>query len=188
MTQGNTYLIKALNNYPYDLEEAVESLNYALSYEPKNPQALCLMGQIEADVYKNYESAIAYYQEAMEEDIHAIYIYPHFLLALIWNEDYKEAEKLADFALTVKAVDKAVIYARKVYLLECLQEYKKALETIKIAKKHAYNDSFVNYLDEFKKRIKSKMPKKAKKKSKKKKTKKTEPEPTKRKWFWNRKY
>ena len=154
MIQGNQYLIKALDNYPYNLEEAVESLNYALSYEPKNPHALCLMGRIEEEIYKNYEVAISYYQEALEEDVNAFFVYPHYLFALILNEDYAQAHKLIEFALTVKASDKAVIYARKVYLLECERKYIEALEVIKIAKMHTYNDSFINYLDEFKKRIK----------------------------------
>lgn len=187
MKHNNPYIIKALDNYPYNLEETVESLNYALSYEPNNPQALCLQGRIEADVFQNYEAAIGFYQEAMEEDIHATFVYPFYLHALIWNTDYEQAHKLIEFALTVKAVDKGVIYARKIAVLECEGEYKQALEVIKTAKKYAYNDSFMDFLDEFKKRIKSKMPKKVKKKSKKKKAKKTEPELVKRKWFWIRK-
>jgi tetratricopeptide (TPR) repeat protein len=174
MKQNNPYLIKALNNYPWNLEEAVESLNYALSYEPNDPQALCLQGRIEVDVYQNYEAAIGYYQEALEEDIHATFLYPHYLYALIWNEDYEQAEKLADFALTVKSVDKAVIYARKALIKECKTEYKKALKLMKEAKRHTYNDGFIYHLDEMKKRIKSKVPKAKKEgKNKTKKKKKT---------------
>ena len=187
MNTGNQYLIKALDNYPYNLEEAVESLNYALSYEPKNPHGLCLMGRIEADTYSNYDAAIGYYQEALEEDVNAFFVYPHYLFALIWNEDYAKAHTLIEFALTVKGSDKAVIYARKVYALECERKYKEALEVIKIAKECTYNEGYMSYLNDEKKRIKSKMPKKKKPKNKKKQVETPAPEPKKRKWFWKRK-
>lgn len=39
------YIFQALDAYPYNLEETVESLNYALSYDDKNAVALCLMGE-----------------------------------------------------------------------------------------------------------------------------------------------
>ncbi len=37
MEQLNTYLIKAIENYPYDLEATVESLQYAYSVDDKSP-------------------------------------------------------------------------------------------------------------------------------------------------------
>ena len=63
------YLFQALDAYPYNLEEAVESLNYALSYDDKNPIALCLMGQIYAENLRNYEEAKEYYQQALAADM-----------------------------------------------------------------------------------------------------------------------
>ena len=35
-TLTNNYIFKALENYPYDLEEVMEALNYALSADDKN--------------------------------------------------------------------------------------------------------------------------------------------------------
>jgi uncharacterized protein YfaS (alpha-2-macroglobulin family) len=43
------YLFQALDNYPYSLQETVESLDYALSYDEKNTTALCLYARIEAE-------------------------------------------------------------------------------------------------------------------------------------------
>ena len=43
---ANNYLFKALDAYPYDLEETIEALTYALSYDEKNTVALCLMGRV----------------------------------------------------------------------------------------------------------------------------------------------
>jgi len=162
------YLFQALDAYPYNLEEAVESLNYALSYDDNNPIALCLMGQIYAENLKNYETAKEYYQQALAEDMYALDVYPNYISVLLWNEDYDEAEKLIDFALTLKGTDKAVLYVLKGILLEQKKDYKKAIKVLKIAKEYAYNNYFISHIEGEEKRIKDKMPKKKKKKKKKK--------------------
>jgi hypothetical protein len=52
-TLVNNYIFKALDNYPYYLDEVMESLNYALSYDNKNTMALTLMGKVHAEkLYK----------------------------------------------------------------------------------------------------------------------------------------
>ncbi|MDH7447740.1 tetratricopeptide repeat protein [Aquimarina sp. 2201CG14-23] len=160
------YLFQALDAYPYNLEEAVESLNYALSYDEKNPIALCLMGQIYAENLRNYETAKEYYQQALAEDMYSLDVYPKYINVLLWNEDYEEAEKLIDFALTLKGTDKAVLYLKKGILYEQKKEYKKALKVLKTAKEHTYNNYFISDIEGDEKRIKDKMPKKKKKENK----------------------
>ncbi|MAQ75714.1 MAG: hypothetical protein CL613_05210 [Aquimarina sp.] len=160
------YLFQALDAYPYDLEEAVESLNYALSYDQNNATALGLMGEIYAEQLKNYEAAKEYYQKALAADIFAVNIYPKYINVLLWNEDYAEAEKLIDYALTVKGTDKGILYVKKAIYFEQKRAYKKALKCLKLAKSYAYNNYFINDLKEEETRIKDKMPKKKKDKKK----------------------
>jgi hypothetical protein len=95
------YLFQAMDNYPYSLEETIESLDYAFSYDSKNTMVLCLYGRIQAEQLWNYEEAKNYFQEALTVNIHALEVYPHYIQTLILNEDYQEAEKLSDFALTI---------------------------------------------------------------------------------------
>ena len=168
MEHYNTYLVKALEAYPYDLEEAIESLNYALSYEPNNAMALSLFGRVYMDIYEDFETAIQYFETALAENVNLTAMYTHYTMALIHNEDYDKAKTFIKFALTVKSSDKGLLYARLVLIYECLQDYKTALKMVKKAEKHSYNDSFMTYLNEFKKRIKQKMPTKKTTKTKKK--------------------
>lgn len=46
MKSIDKYLFQAMDNYPYCLEETIESLDYALSYDDKNVTALCLYARI----------------------------------------------------------------------------------------------------------------------------------------------
>lgn len=156
------YLFQAMDAYPYDLEVVVESLNYALSYDEKNPIALGLMGQIHAEKLKDYETAKEYYQQALAENIHAFDVYPHYINVLLWNEDYDEARKLIDFAFTIKGIDKAVLYLKKTILFEQKKAYKKALKCLKNARENTYNNHFINDIEAEEKRIKDKMKQKSK--------------------------
>ena len=171
-TLANNYIFKALDAYPYDLEEAIEALTYALSYDEKNTVALCLMGRLHAEKLLDYEKAKEYFSEALAENINAIGVYLPYVDVLLWNEDLQEAEKLIDFALTIKGSDKAVLYTKKACLYEQKQEYKKALQFLKQAKKFNYNSGFLFVIKEEKERIKGKLPKKKAKSKQKQKNKK----------------
>ncbi len=168
----SNYVLKAIDAYPYELEQTVENLNYALSYESDNAYALYLMGRLQAEQFGDYEKAKQYYAEALANKMDFHKVYSHYILVLIWNEDFEEAQKLIDFALTVKGVYKSEIHLFQGYVFECLQNYKKALKALKLAKKLGYSNSFISFIDSEIKRIKNKIKPKQKKKSKRKKKKK----------------
>lgn len=128
---SDKYLFQALDNYPYSLIETIESLDYALSYNDKNTATLCLYGRVQAEQLQDYETAKRYFQEALAVNIDAVSVYPFYIDTLILNEDYAEAIKLIEFALTIKGVDKVAILLKKVFLLEKQREIKLALQLMK---------------------------------------------------------
>nr|WP_199003182.1 hypothetical protein [Flavobacterium sp. ASV13] len=170
MKTTDKYLFQALDNYPFWLEGTIESLDYAFSYDDKNTMVLCLYGRIQAEQLMNYEEAKSYFQQALSINIHALEVYPYYLKTLILNEDYEEAQKLIDFALTVKGINKSEIYIKKAILLEAQSEFKKALKEIKNAKLHSLQFNYESDISDIEKRIENKidlLKKKKKKKSKK---------------------
>lgn len=170
--ENNIYLIKAMDAYPYNLEEAVESLNYALSVDPKSPMALSLMGRLYMDFYNDYTQAVEYFEAALAEDVQAVHMYAYYLNALILKEDYAKALRFIKFALSVHAADKALIYMFKAAIHEGQKEYKKAISTLEKARVHSMNNDFICYLDRFESRLKGKETRaKARKKAKKEKEK-----------------
>lgn len=151
------YLFQAMDNYPYSLEETIESLEYAFSYDAKNTMVLCLYGRIQAEQLMNYEEAKLYFQEALTVNIHALEVYPHYLQTLILNEDYNEAQKLIDFALTIKGINKSDIYIKKAILLEKQHQFKNALKEIRNAKLYTLQFAFDSDITEVEKRIQGKI-------------------------------
>lgn len=162
----NTYLFKALDAYPYELEEAIEALNYALSFEPENAKALCLLARVYTEQLGDYSAAKSCYEKAMSSQMEMPSIYPDFIRLLLVNEDYEQAQRLIDFALTVKGTDKATLHLLQGQLYEGLGQLTSALSALKRSKTFAYNNDFVRFADEEIQRVKNKLPKKGRKKKK----------------------
>ncbi len=171
METTNIYLFKALDAYPYNLQEAVESLNYALSYDPENSQALYLMAKIHAYQLEDYETAKHYFEATIASNMDLANVYPDYAYTLVCNEDYDEAQKLLDHAMKVKASDKSWLYWTQGQLLEAQGSFKKAVKTFRKAKKASRNSFFASFFEGEAKRVAGKLPKKKARKAKNKKKK-----------------
>ncbi|UKB83744.1 hypothetical protein LF887_22500 [Chryseobacterium sp. MEBOG06] len=163
------YYFEALDNYPYSLPDCLEALNYALSYDPEDTDSLCLMGRIYSEMLIDYEKAKLYFQEAMQCNMANLNTPQYYIKCLLDNEDLEEAEKLIEYSLGIKGIDRCRILTHHSLLFEIRLDYKKALEPLKKAKTFAYDQEMLDFLKNREKFVKEKMPKKKKKRNKKKK-------------------
>ncbi len=74
---------------------------------------------------------------------------------LLLNEDFDEAAKLIDFALTIKGINKMAILLKKVQWLERQADIKGALKLLKEVKLASIANDFYE-IDEVEKRLKAK--------------------------------
>ncbi|SFU38528.1 hypothetical protein SAMN05216480_102131 [Pustulibacterium marinum] len=173
MTSIDKYLFQAMDSYPYSLEETLESLDYALSYDENNTMALCLYGRLYSEQLQKFDIAKSYFQKALSIDIQALEVYPYYIEALLFNEDYEEADTLIEFALKIKGINKIEIKLKEVLLHEMQQDLLKALELAKLLKLYVFNSEWNTVIEETEKRLKQKKkilfgePKKKKKEKKK---------------------
>lgn len=144
----NTYLFRAIEAYPYELERAIEALNYALSYEPDNVKALCLMARVHDEQLGDKETAKEFYQKAIASNIDNPDIYPDYIRLVVNNGDYAEAETLIEFAMRFEGTAKANIKLVQASLFEATQEFDKAEEALQEAKMIALNNDFLSYVDD----------------------------------------
>jgi tetratricopeptide (TPR) repeat protein len=109
----NKYYFQALDNFPYNLEETMQALNYALSYDDHNAESLCLLGRVYSEMLQDYETAKSYFEEAMQVKLDSVSTPLFYIDCLLNNEDYEEAKKLIDYAEKIKGIDKSRILYRK---------------------------------------------------------------------------
>jgi len=154
---NDIYLFKALDNYPYNIPESIESLNYALSYDPENPLALALLGQIYSEQLFKYDEAIDIFERALANDVYAISVYEPYIQLLIKLEQFEKALQLIKFALSIKGIDKGNILYLQCQVLEVKREYKHIKNVMKEAKLYSYSQHNIDLLNEMKTRIKLKL-------------------------------
>ena len=143
----NLYLFKAMEAYPWELEKAVEALQYALSYEPNNVTALCLMAKIHSEQLSDFETAKSYFERAIAIDISEVKIYPDYIRTLLQNHDFTEAQKVIDFAITLKGASKGGLQLLRGQLLENLQEFTQAEIALKEARNEGLNNDFIEFVE-----------------------------------------
>jgi tetratricopeptide (TPR) repeat protein len=158
------YYFEALDNYPYSLPDCLEALNYALSYDPEDADSLCLMGRIYSEMLDDYEKAKLYFEEAMQCDVTNLNTPKYYIKCLLDNEDFQEAEKLINYSLKIKGIDRSTLWFCRALLSEMRGSFVNALKFLTEAEKFCYTSQSLDFMKSRKKFIKSKMPKKSKKK------------------------
>ncbi len=93
LTLADQYYIKAIDNYPYNLEESVENLNYALSYAKDHAGVNCLMGRFYFEQLKDLETAEYYFQNALASDLNHLETFVWYAMLLIQIRNYRFALK-----------------------------------------------------------------------------------------------
>ncbi|MEZ4777947.1 MAG: hypothetical protein R2786_01025 [Flavobacteriaceae bacterium] len=146
-TTINLYLAKAIAAYPYELQKAVEALNYALSYEPENVKALCLMAKVYSEQFSDPNTAKTYFEAAIAANLDFAEIYPDYINMLLRNDDFEAAQKVIDFAKNVKGADRAGIQLLQGQLFEMVLEFEKAEEAYKEALMLGMNEGFIEYVE-----------------------------------------
>ncbi|MBL4662902.1 MAG: hypothetical protein JKY22_04955 [Flavobacteriaceae bacterium] len=175
LTTADNYYLKAkaaCGDYSSDWGEACEASNYALSYDENHGASLCLLGEIYAKHLSQFDKAYECFDRLIATNINYVEVYPLYAKYLIWGDEIKRAEKLVEFALSIKAIDESQLHWLSAYIEETKGNYKKSLKYLKKAKTLTYNEYYFGFMEDEEQRIKKKIkllkPKKKSKSSRKK--------------------
>ena len=145
ITLADQYYLKAKDAYPYSMNEVLENLNYALSYDDIHPQANCLMGMVQMFQLKNYVKAAESFDMSLMHDGAYIETIKHYALLKIWTGDHRGANKLITYGLKVPGMDTSVLY----YFLGIQQEINGNLRSAKQLYRQAVIMSTDSYKSSF---------------------------------------
>ena len=165
---SNKYYLQALEAYPYDLTEVLESLSYALSYEYDHAGAHCLLGRLNMEQLKQFEKAEYHFEQALISDTNYTTTYMYYSKLLILLNEYEKAEKLIKHSYTIKGINLTAMQYQEGLLYEYRKNLVAARKLMKLAYNNSCNEDERNYIKKELERVKNKMSITKTKKSKKK--------------------
>ncbi|WP_430813751.1 tetratricopeptide repeat protein [Carboxylicivirga sp. RSCT41] len=155
-TLADQYFIKALDQYPYSLEEAIENLGYALSQNGEHSGANYLMGKLHQEQMNDFSKAETYYLKALagnQDDLNVCMAYIHLLIVI---KEFDKAQNLIAYANKIKGVDLSKTYSFQALIHESQRDYEQALVLFKKARFEAYNEECMTHINNEIKRVKMK--------------------------------
>ncbi|WP_282037447.1 tetratricopeptide repeat protein [Saccharicrinis aurantiacus] len=155
-TLADQYYIKALDQYPYSLEEAIENLGYALSQNNDHSGANYLMGKLHQEQMGDFQKAEEYYIKALANNPDDLKVCVDYILLLIILKEYDKTKKLIVYTNKLKGVDLSKTYSLHALIYEHQHDYEKALSLYQEAKLEAYNEDSLNHLNTEIQRVKMK--------------------------------
>ncbi len=153
---ADQYFVKALDNYSYDLADALENVNYALSYNDEHAGAHCLMGKINYFNLSKPELAQWHFDRALSIDFEYVPTYEAYSIFLILRNELEAAEKLLDFASKLKGINLVMVYQRTALIQEKRKNYVIARKFIEAAREANQDEDVVYFLDNEFQRVKTK--------------------------------
>ena len=127
---ADNYFLKALDQYPYNLPEFLESIDYALSYDEHHVEAHCLMGRFYMDQLNQFDRATYHFDMALANDNHHMNTYYWYIRLAILIQDHDKALKLITFARQLKGVCQASLLHREAVIKEQKGDLKGAKKLI----------------------------------------------------------
>lgn len=136
MNAADKYFLKAKDNYPYNLEEALEALDYGLSHDDTHAGLLTLQGKIYYRDLSHFDAARENFELALYHEPGYVHTYYEYARLAIILDDFARAEKLIGKALTVPGIDKSRIYYNEALMFEKRVAYTGAINSMKKAMQH----------------------------------------------------
>lgn len=148
ITLADQYYIKAMDEYPYNLEESIENLNYALSYNSEHVGALYLMGCLHMEHLDELEIAEEYFEMAVSINPSNYKLNCKYAELMIIFKEYQKAQKMIAYTHRIRGVNTAIILRVESFLYEHRCFFDESIRLLERAKQYAFNNGYLDDLNE----------------------------------------
>ncbi|MFL9844087.1 tetratricopeptide repeat protein [Flavobacterium rhizosphaerae] len=156
ITTYEVMYIQARDNYPYNVEECIEKLQYVIAADNEHAGAHYLMGQIYEEQLTDYKQAEYYYRMTLYLDRDFAPVYSQYATMLINLNRIEDAYKIIEASLRVPGIKEAKMDYLKGLLYEKYEMYNTAIDLYNKAKLGGLNNEFISWMDGHIQRVKDK--------------------------------
>ncbi len=157
ITLADSYYLKALDLYPYELDQVIEALTFAISYDNDHAGAHCLLGKLNLYQLGKYYEAEDHFVKALASDIDYVETYYSYAELLIQIGEYGKAKKLIKYAYKIKGINTTRLKHSEGLIAEIKGNYVKAKEHLNRAYISSFSKAEREFLKEEIDRVNSKL-------------------------------
>ena len=157
LTLADQYYLKALNLYDYDMDQTVEYLNYALSYDPGHAEANCLMGKFYMDRLQRFDQAEEFLANSLATEPENIATCECFSMLLIKTKRYQEALKLIRYGSSLRGANVSEFLRLEALICELQKDFDQAKLLLQRAVEECFDSEYVDFLNREIRRVESKI-------------------------------
>ena len=106
MNITESHFLKALSNYPKDIEKVIENLNHSLSSDYRHAPSLCLMGKVFAQEIKDYSLAEQHFKKALKADYNYAETHINYIKLLLIFGNVELMEKQIELSTHIIHINK----------------------------------------------------------------------------------
>lgn len=158
LTSADIYLLKAIDSFHFEIDQAVESLSIAYGYDEEHAGVLCLYGRLYSEYLHQYDEAERYFEMALFYDPMYVQTYQHYIRLLIFLEKLEKAKLMITKAMACPGSNKPLLIYQRGIIAESTGDFDAAMEQMQIAASKAINNDLHDFITNEIKRVKSKMP------------------------------
>ena len=156
-TSADKYYIKALDNYPYDLEISLENLNYALSSDRNHAGANHLMAQLHMDYLNDFRNAMYYLEKALACEPENLNVCYSLITLFIKVRKPVKAKKLLKYTHKINGADQGKLFTLEALNYEYQRQYLQALYLLIKALDETYDEFETENINTVMKRVNEKL-------------------------------
>jgi len=153
---ADQYYLKATDYYPFNLEQSIENLTYALGSDELHAPSNCMLGKIFMYQLKDYSRAAECFYNALKGDASFPDTYKYYSLLRMWEGEYARATEIINRGLKVKGMNISILLVNKAKIHEWNLEFKAAKAVLKQAQLYTVDECALDQMDRDLKRIKKK--------------------------------
>jgi len=93
LSLSEQYFIRAVDEYPYNLEEVFRNIELVLTNDKRHAGALCLLARIYHEQLERHEEADQYFRKSLSANPRYAPAFAHFIAFLLEIGEVDEAEQ-----------------------------------------------------------------------------------------------
>ena len=157
LSLSEQYFIRAVDEYPYNLEEVFRNIELVLTNDQRHAGALCLLARVYHEQLERHDEADQYFRKSLSANPRYAPAFSHFIAFLLEIGEVDQAEQFLKHARKLKGIKRAQLHLWQAQIWELRGRLQEADAELRIALSKCLDSNYFEFIENERNRIEKKM-------------------------------